>query len=88
MGTPHNIRDEKALRVNVLNLLKSLPNSMSKQTLSNLAGDAQELVNAADRFQDVTLRVDIASVWEKKETKIRQHRFGTKKVIVRNIFSI
>ncbi|KAK0102667.1 hypothetical protein ONS95_006270 [Cadophora gregata] len=82
LGTPHRLDDEKQLGEKLLLLLKSLPNDISKQTLSRLEGDALILANAADRFKDVNLRVDIASVGEKKKSKVRHGRFGRKGVVV------
>lgn len=82
LGTPHSLEDEKLLSEKLVLLLESLPSDMSKQTLSRLGEDVSILADAADRFRDVNLRVDIASVWEKKKSKFRHGRFGKKNVVV------
>ena len=52
-------------------LLKSYPNELSKSTISRLEIESSLLKNAALRFEDVYLRVDIASIYEIKEAKVR-----------------
>ena len=82
LGTPHSLNDDKKLGEKLLLLLKSIPHDMSKQTLARLEGEASILANAAHRFQDVNLRVDIASIWENKKSTVRPGRFGKKSLVV------
>jgi hypothetical protein len=71
LGTPHKFDDQGILAEKSMLLLKSYPNEFSKQTVLRLEKDSTLLFGLAKRFEDVMLRVDIASVFETKEACVK-----------------
>jgi len=72
LGTPHSCTDLGSLADKSLLILKSYPHDFNKQSVARLEKEASLLLNAARRFEDIILRVDIASVYETKEIKIKE----------------
>jgi hypothetical protein len=83
LGSPHSCLDPESLPETLLVLLKSYPNDFSKQTLARLEKESTYIRNAALRFDDVCLRVDIASLYETKEAKVSNNVWSkTRRTIV------
>ncbi|KAI9733663.1 MAG: hypothetical protein M1834_003265 [Cirrosporium novae-zelandiae] len=86
IGAPHSLASSDALGERALLLIDCFPSEQyhNKQFKARLKEESSKLTNIASRFQDVSLQVDILSVYESEKTKVAKNHIFSKprKVII------
>jgi hypothetical protein len=74
LGGPHSASSAAALSERSLFILRSVPNKISRQVYERLTKEANLLAEISRFFRDIELRVEILSLYETKETRVKVGR--------------
>lgn len=70
------VSDPQALPERLLLILKSVQSKISRQTFVRISEELRVLVEISKLFQDIELRVELASVYELIQTKVKGLKEG------------
>ncbi|KAJ5406075.1 tetratricopeptide repeat domain-containing protein [Penicillium sp. CMV-2018d] len=71
LGAPHLPSDPLRLAEQYTLILRSISNSISKQTFTRIANDSWLLSDTSRIFDDIELQVEVLSLYETNETRVR-----------------